>query len=113
MVHGRFSKSIGLSDPTQAELKGILEACVLLLSSQWEDSHKLMVESDNQLSVNWIKNPSSVPAYFASIVDRCHNIITSRDWQLSFTYQEANGEAHKLAKLGIDRVGDLVEMNLC
>ncbi|KAK8516327.1 hypothetical protein V6N12_068935 [Hibiscus sabdariffa] len=51
LIRGRFSKSIGLFDPTQAELKGTLEACVLFLSSQWASSYKLIVESDSQLSV--------------------------------------------------------------
>ncbi|KAK9038155.1 hypothetical protein V6N11_023042 [Hibiscus sabdariffa] len=55
-VLSSFSKSIGVSDPTSAELQGILEACRHFASSPWFGVKSLIIESDSELVINWIKN---------------------------------------------------------
>ncbi|KAK8562630.1 hypothetical protein V6N12_010704 [Hibiscus sabdariffa] len=47
----RFSKSIGMSDPTGAELVAIHEACQVFSSSRWFIRNKLSIESDSLLAV--------------------------------------------------------------
>ncbi|KAK8580074.1 hypothetical protein V6N12_070360 [Hibiscus sabdariffa] len=106
----RFSKAIGFSYPSQAELKSVLETCEIFLASEWVRSHKLIIESDSQLSVNWILNPRLAPNHFALIVGRCHNIINGQGWQIQFAFRDVNGEAHLLAKQGIDRSSELFEI---
>ncbi|KAE8718614.1 Detected protein of confused Function [Hibiscus syriacus] len=64
-----FSRSIGLSDPTGAELTTILEACKLFHSSRWCSQEALMIESDSNLAVCWIKNPKL--SSYGDIVSKC------------------------------------------
>ncbi|KAK8617917.1 hypothetical protein V6N13_080821 [Hibiscus sabdariffa] len=64
----KFSKSIGLSDPTGADLEAIREARLIFLVSKWRDSCSLIIESDSILAVNWINSLSQVPLGFAGTV---------------------------------------------
>ncbi|KAL4272053.1 hypothetical protein GQ457_13G015200 [Hibiscus cannabinus] len=68
----RFSKYIGFSDPTSVELEGILEACTCYASSPWTNSKPLVIESDNELAVNWIKQPLLVPVSFHELSEALH-----------------------------------------
>ncbi|KAK9033444.1 hypothetical protein V6N11_018477 [Hibiscus sabdariffa] len=56
----RFSKYIGFSDPASVEL----QACTCYASSPWANSKPLVIESDSELAVNWIKQPLLVPVSF-------------------------------------------------
>ncbi|KAK8556530.1 hypothetical protein V6N12_002929 [Hibiscus sabdariffa] len=75
----RFSKSIGLSDPTGVELSAILEACILFQSSPWVERYKLVIESDSFVSVKWIANPCAAPANFFQIASKCSALCLESD----------------------------------
>ncbi|KAE8660979.1 hypothetical protein F3Y22_tig00116944pilonHSYRG00230 [Hibiscus syriacus] len=104
----RFSNSIGLSDPTGAELTAILEACKLFHSSRWCSQEELMIESDNNLTVCWIKNPKLSPSSYGDIVVKCVDFCKSFSWSVIFSFRERNQVAHDLAKEGTGRSHDLV-----
>ncbi|KAK8989900.1 hypothetical protein V6N11_064313 [Hibiscus sabdariffa] len=70
-----FSKYIGFSDPMSVELQGILEACCCFVGSQWVGTKSLIIESDSEIAVNWIKRPFSVPANFKDLVGKCKEYI--------------------------------------
>ncbi|GMJ02687.1 hypothetical protein like AT4G29090 [Hibiscus trionum] len=96
-----FSKSIGRADPTQAEMLSILEACKMYEKSQWCGSHSLIIESNCELAIKWIKEPNSCPTAFASLAKIIADFFNRHNWSLVFNYREANDAAHELAKQGV------------
>ncbi|KAL4368587.1 hypothetical protein GQ457_05G009960 [Hibiscus cannabinus] len=99
-----FSKYIGFSDPTSAELQGILEACCCFVGSQWVGTKSLIIESDSKIAVNWIKRPLSVPASFKDLVGKCREYIDRFKWDIAFVFRERNAVAHRLAKEGLQKL---------
>ncbi|KAL4326282.1 hypothetical protein GQ457_11G021500 [Hibiscus cannabinus] len=99
----RFSKSIGISDPTCAELYGILEAYSLFASSPWVDVRSLIIEPDSKPAVGWIKGPLQAPTCFIDMVGKCKSYVDKFNWTIIFVFREGNVEAHHLVKQGIDR----------
>ncbi|GMJ07534.1 hypothetical protein HRI_004422600 [Hibiscus trionum] len=95
-----FSRFIGKSDPTQAELLSVLEACKSFEVSRWCNSHSLILESDCEMAINWIENPQRTPAVFLSLVKEIGETCRMYNWKLNFVYRERNEAAHKLARLG-------------
>ncbi|KAK8488147.1 hypothetical protein V6N11_029684 [Hibiscus sabdariffa] len=100
----RFSKYIGFSDPTSAELQGILEACTCYASSPWTSSKPLVIESDSELAVNWIKQPFLVPVSFRELVSKCKEYFVNFEWVIEFVFRERNVEAYRLARQGLESV---------
>ncbi|KAK9041513.1 hypothetical protein V6N11_016611 [Hibiscus sabdariffa] len=96
-----FSKYIGFSDPTSAELQGILEACCCFVGSQWVGTESLIIESDSEIAVNWIKRHFSVPASFKELVGKCKEYIDRYKLDIVFMFRERNSEVHRLAKEGL------------
>ncbi|KAL4291717.1 hypothetical protein GQ457_14G020070 [Hibiscus cannabinus] len=47
-----FSKSIGISNATSAEIIAISEACMLFRNLVWSNSFKLIIENNNKLVVD-------------------------------------------------------------
>ncbi|KAL4310177.1 hypothetical protein GQ457_01G054770 [Hibiscus cannabinus] len=104
----KFSKSIGLSDPTGAELEAILEACQIFHGSKWFSSHALIIETDSLLAVNWISMTSQVPPAFLNLVQVCRSIISQYNWTITFVFRESNCFAHGLARERLNAVSDFL-----
>ncbi|KAL4367022.1 hypothetical protein GQ457_05G027720 [Hibiscus cannabinus] len=96
-----FSKYIGFSDPTSAELIGILEACSSFAGSQWVGTMTLIIESDSELAINRINRTIPIPACFQELVSKCREFVQKYNWDIVFVFRESNAEAHCLAKSGL------------
>ncbi|KAK8562120.1 hypothetical protein V6N12_049169 [Hibiscus sabdariffa] len=107
----QFSKSIGVTDPTSAELRSILEACALYSSSRWRRSHSLIIETDSLLATKWIQCPANSPHCFWDFVNKIISKGSVFEWKIAFVYREGNEAAHRLANQGIGRTTDLLCFN--
>ncbi|KAL4304013.1 hypothetical protein GQ457_10G016560 [Hibiscus cannabinus] len=56
-----FSKYVGFTAPTSAELLAILEACRLSSNSIWSHYVSLTLEYDSKLAVEWLMQPHKAP----------------------------------------------------
>ncbi|KAL4303249.1 hypothetical protein GQ457_10G012420 [Hibiscus cannabinus] len=103
-----FSKDIGVSNVTVAELKAIYEACCLLFSSSWHDHRTLIIETDSLLAVQWINKRATVPTTFEELVGKCKLFVQQYRCKVDFVFREGNTEAHRLAKEGVNRKANWV-----
>ncbi|GMI64458.1 hypothetical protein HRI_000115100 [Hibiscus trionum] len=107
-VLGKFSKCIGRSDPTRAELMAIWEAGIFLSKSKWGDGRSITIESDSQLACKWVGGFVQVPTVFEDIVSKCRRALDKLGIHLVFVYREQNSAAHTLARSGVGRDQALV-----
>ncbi|XVF45253.1 hypothetical protein PTKIN_Ptkin02bG0190300 [Pterospermum kingtungense] len=106
-----FSKSIGVADSNVAELIAIREAFILFLSSLWALSSKLIVESDSMIAVGWVSKPSAVAWKVRNLINHLENLkLKINNWEIVHTYREANQVADSLAKEGVYREIDPVQV---
>ncbi|OMO91306.1 reverse transcriptase [Corchorus capsularis] len=61
-----FSKSVGMIESNEAELRAIREALLIYSTSSWASSHPLILESDSSNACGWARNPFVVPWRFRS-----------------------------------------------
>ncbi|KAL4317760.1 hypothetical protein GQ457_18G002470 [Hibiscus cannabinus] len=90
-----FSKSVGITDATSAEILAIKEACSLFVMSLWAKKYKLLTETD------------SYPAVFKPLVLSCLDICKNNEWRVKHVPREGNHLTDKLAKKGIGRASAL------
>lgn len=107
----KFSKAFGRGDSNLAEYLGIREAFILFSNSVWASSHSLSIESDPQNVIRWIKEPSKTPWRLRKWMLHIE-VLKKRvnDWQIRHTLREGNKGADLLAKEGVGREVDLVEL---
>ncbi|KAK9034289.1 hypothetical protein V6N11_050460 [Hibiscus sabdariffa] len=98
-----FSKYIGFTDATSAELLAFKEACVLFGESKWVESHSVIFESDCSLVFRWLTQPNLVSSIFKQIVLDCLDVCSNFRWSLNIVPRTANPIADKLAKTGTNR----------
>ncbi|XVE81888.1 hypothetical protein DITRI_Ditri15bG0102200 [Diplodiscus trichospermus] len=104
-----FSKHIGVSDSSTAEILAVREAIVLFSQSQWVQTHRLIKESDSLNTVKWLKNPVLTPWRLRKFAVQVINLGESfLGWSINHTYREANELANSLAKSGIQRSDDFI-----
>ncbi|KAK8580560.1 hypothetical protein V6N12_070826 [Hibiscus sabdariffa] len=104
-----FSKDIGVTDPTSAELQAIYEVCRMFCSSPWSNAEKFIVESDCKLIVDWISKPCLAPRSFLPLVAPCVTFFAGRTWKIQYAPRTSNSVADNLAKSGISMDVDYVE----
>ncbi|EOY34470.1 Uncharacterized protein TCM_042144 [Theobroma cacao] len=87
------------------------EAFILFSNSVWASSHSLSIESDPQNVIRWIKEPSKTPWRLRKWMLHIE-VLKKRvnDWQIRHTLREGNKGADLLAKEGVGREVDLVEL---
>ncbi|KAK8475764.1 hypothetical protein V6N12_058141 [Hibiscus sabdariffa] len=66
-----FLNHIGLSDLVFVELLAIKEALVLFAKSAWASGVSLVVETDCNIVVGWLQNPTTAPFTFKDAVEDC------------------------------------------
>ncbi|GMI95232.1 hypothetical protein HRI_003192500 [Hibiscus trionum] len=103
-----FSKPIGVSDPTGAEISAILEACNLSSMIQQCKHECLAIESDCEQVLRWIADTKNCPAVFLDRVLKCAHFGLKYKWKFRFVYRESNITAHRLAVKGRCRSDDFV-----
>ncbi|XVF82519.1 hypothetical protein PTKIN_Ptkin16aG0055800 [Pterospermum kingtungense] len=109
MVKLVFSKPVGVMDSNLAELLAAREAFIIYSDSQWAQSYKLLIESDSLNVVKWIKDPSSSPWRFRTIISFIENLkLKICDWSIDHVLREANSLADGLAKNGVYRGDELI-----
>ncbi|KAK9043900.1 hypothetical protein V6N11_072224 [Hibiscus sabdariffa] len=99
-----FSKNAGLIDASSAEILASKEAVSIFKSSIWARSHKLIIECDSS-------NVFSTPMTFRDIVQTVLKSDVVIDWKVCVIPREVNTLADNLAKRGISRVHDLIDIN--
>ncbi|GMJ04568.1 hypothetical protein like AT3G24255 [Hibiscus trionum] len=107
----RFVKFIGRTNPTEAELLAILEACCIYEHHFAGWNKAVLVESDCEMVCKWINQDVIVPNCFAELTQKCRNFLRKPKWTLVFAYREANTIAHHLAREGAMGKGDFICFN--
>ncbi|KAK9017507.1 hypothetical protein V6N11_079986 [Hibiscus sabdariffa] len=97
-----FSKSIGVANPTSAELLAIKEALTVFMSTGLVETFRLLVESDCSNAVSWLRYPFTPPIVFKELVYECLALSRELNWELLLVDREKNKRADTLAKAGID-----------
>ncbi|XVF41915.1 hypothetical protein PTKIN_Ptkin01aG0319200 [Pterospermum kingtungense] len=107
-----FSKSIGVGDSNLAELLAkIKEAFVLFLASPWASNCALVIESDSTNAVKWVNHPQTAPWRLRKWVVHIENLkLQPIEWKVVHILRERNGIADGLAKAGVSRASDFVEI---
>ncbi|KAL4385916.1 hypothetical protein GQ457_09G028800 [Hibiscus cannabinus] len=108
-----FSKSVGVTDCTSAELLAIKEACLLFRNSTWARKFKLIIETDSTLATRWMTLPSSCAGIFKPLIDSYLKLCEGLDWSISHIPRARNSLADNLAKKGIARTNDIVVWRRC
>ncbi|KAK9006273.1 hypothetical protein V6N11_035317 [Hibiscus sabdariffa] len=98
-----FSRSIGVLDPASAEILTIKEAISIFISSRWSKDYHLIVESDSNNVVNWIKRSHYAPTSFKYLVQSCLEECKELSWEINCVDRNINFVADRLAKAGINR----------
>ncbi|KAK8491660.1 hypothetical protein V6N11_023179 [Hibiscus sabdariffa] len=103
-----FSKSVGCIDASSTELFVIGEATMMFKRSEWAKRFQLILETDYILCSNWVREPSSTPIIFKSIVENILQFCDGLDWNIKVIQRSENTTADKLAKSEISRVSPLI-----
>ncbi|GMJ01970.1 hypothetical protein like AT4G29090 [Hibiscus trionum] len=98
-----FSKCIGTTDATTAELLALNEAICMFKKLKKVGSGALILETDSSLCVGWIRNPSTAPGIFVGIIKECLSCCSDLTWSIQWAPREANQTADKLARSGLNR----------
>ncbi|KAK8492611.1 hypothetical protein V6N11_030833 [Hibiscus sabdariffa] len=98
-----FSRAIGVSDPASAKLIAIKEAMAIYAKAKWSEKWHLIVESDSNNVVFWIRNPCCAPFPFKRLVQDCIEIGKYLSWEVAAVDRNQNTDADLLAKAGINR----------
>ncbi|KAK9005603.1 hypothetical protein V6N11_043029 [Hibiscus sabdariffa] len=96
-----FSKAIGFSDATSAELCVIREALVLFVESKWSKQSSLILEIDCTLCAGWLRSPTLAPVSFKILIADILILCAGRagfSWSIQIVHREANSTADLLAK---------------
>ncbi|KAL4333211.1 hypothetical protein GQ457_07G031190 [Hibiscus cannabinus] len=104
----KFSKFIGLSEPTGAELEAILEACRIVSNENWLKSYRLVIESDSIMVLSWIVDSKPCPVFLEEKVFLCKQFRARFKWEFTFAFREANCDAHELATFGVQTRAQLL-----
>ncbi|EOY04598.1 Uncharacterized protein TCM_019820 [Theobroma cacao] len=102
-----FSKDIGVSDSTTAELLAVREAATIYAASKWCSSSVLVLKCDNRNVVKWLTDPSDVPWRLRAMVIQIWSLLAKVDkWSITHIPRSANDMADTLAKKGVLRPYD-------
>ncbi|KAK8609435.1 hypothetical protein V6N13_061883 [Hibiscus sabdariffa] len=88
----------------------ISEALVKLY--EWKGHYKMAIESDSELVVSWLQNPSNAPEVFKPLIQASVKVGEHLQWSISVVPRECNSLADSLAEQGISRAKDLVEFSV-
>lgn len=106
-----FSKSIGRGDSNLAVVLAIREAFLLFSASRWRSTHIMVVESDSKNAVQWINEPKKAPWRMRKWIFHIEMLKRKMvQWEVQHVSREANQQADNLAKSGIGRVQDLLNV---
>ncbi|OMO53301.1 hypothetical protein CCACVL1_28737 [Corchorus capsularis] len=107
----KFSKNIGQAEATKAEVLAIWEALLIFYASEWRNNYGLRIESDCVIAVKWVNASISCPWQLRRFISQIGNITRgASNWKLSHIFRESNSMADELAKVGINRESDLIEL---
>ncbi|KAL4271451.1 hypothetical protein GQ457_13G003200 [Hibiscus cannabinus] len=98
-----FSKPVGVTDATSAELLALKQVCTLFSKSKWSKSFKQILEIDCSMIIDWLNRPSLAPAVFKPDVLEYLELCTNFKWSIGVVPMSVNSSVDKLAKFGIYR----------
>ncbi|KAK9020092.1 hypothetical protein V6N11_054586 [Hibiscus sabdariffa] len=105
-----FSRPISISDPASAKLLAIREALSIFANSKWSKEYHLIMESDVNNVVYWIRRPHCSPVPFKVLVQCCFDEGKEISWEINLIDRDQNVAANKLAKSGINRRATLLNV---
>ncbi|KAE8724668.1 hypothetical protein F3Y22_tig00009942pilonHSYRG00021 [Hibiscus syriacus] len=100
-ILGSFKEPAGPGPPTLMELKAILKGLDFFESIRHRVKDRLIIESDSQVAVGWIKDVVSCPVVYVQIVKDIIQKLSVFEGFISWVSRTANIEADVLAKAGI------------
>ncbi|XVF88973.1 hypothetical protein PTKIN_Ptkin19aG0094400 [Pterospermum kingtungense] len=107
----RFSKSISIADSNEAEVLAIREALIQFVTSRWAQDFSLTIESDSAPAVAWISKPDEAPWRLRNFICHILNIKSKiRHLKVVHILREGNNLADSLAKQGVHRAVDFIEI---
>ncbi|EOY09873.1 Uncharacterized protein TCM_025243 [Theobroma cacao] len=81
------------------------------IASRWRSTHIMVVESDSKNAVQWINEPKKAPWRMRKWIFHIEMLKRKMvQWEVQHVSREANQQADNLAKSGIGRVQDLLNV---
>ncbi|KAK8551471.1 hypothetical protein V6N12_040109 [Hibiscus sabdariffa] len=96
-----FSEQIGQGPPILAELQAMKIGLLIFLKSRWCYNHRLILESDSKIAVEWVLNVTLCSSLFACVVHEIADLIHMNCIVVRHIARGGNVEADTLAKRGI------------
>ncbi|KAL4375888.1 hypothetical protein GQ457_02G032260 [Hibiscus cannabinus] len=94
-------KQIGQGPPILAELQAMKIGLLVFLKSRWCYNHRLILESDSKIAVEWVMNVTLCSSLFARVVHEIADLIHMNCIVVRHIARGGNVEADTLAKRGI------------
>ncbi|KAE8674160.1 hypothetical protein F3Y22_tig00111769pilonHSYRG00499 [Hibiscus syriacus] len=107
VILGSFSERIGFGPPIMAELMAVKRGLNLFLESGMSANRRLILEFDNAVAMDWIKNPASSTPMFLSIVKDIAAIVVDKGVIVRHVVDNTNWLHSKLSKMNNYGWGDL------
>ncbi|KAL4325562.1 hypothetical protein GQ457_11G020250 [Hibiscus cannabinus] len=92
---------IGQGPPILAELQAMKIGLLIFLKSRWCYNHRLILESDSKIAVEWVLNVTLCSSLFARVVHEIADLIHMNCIVVRHIARGGNVEADTLAKRGI------------
>ncbi|KAK6267042.1 hypothetical protein QUC31_017879 [Theobroma cacao] len=112
MIKIKFSKSIGVGDSSLAEILAVHEAFHLFLLHVSVKSLNSWIKSDSFDAILWWNHPEEAPWKYGQLLigmERMQERTLS--WKINHSWREGNEVADRLAKEGVSRQTDFIQIN--
>ncbi|EOY01253.1 Uncharacterized protein TCM_011196 [Theobroma cacao] len=87
-------------------------AFLIFAASRWVTTHGLIIESDSTTAIKWIKDPASAPWRLRNQVLHLLSLASKvNQWDIQHILRSENSIADSLAKAGVERVDDLLNVH--
>ncbi|WRX10455.1 Ribonuclease H domain - like 6 [Theobroma cacao] len=100
-----------MGDANLTEVRAIKEDFLIFSASQWASTHVLIVESDSKIVVKCVNNPNEAPWKMRKWILHIESLKKSVPrWEANHILREKNQVADHLAKEGVQRPVDLINI---
>ncbi|KAK8596753.1 hypothetical protein V6N12_065233 [Hibiscus sabdariffa] len=96
-----FSEQVGQGPPILAKLQAMKIGLLAFLQSRWYHNHRLILESDSKIAVEWMLNVTLCSSIFAGVVHEIKDLMHTNCIVVQHITRGGNVEADTLAKRGI------------
>ncbi|EOY01609.1 Uncharacterized protein TCM_011459 [Theobroma cacao] len=108
-----FSKTGGWGDANLTKMLAIREALILFMAADWCHPFDFFIETDFINAITWVLKPLSSPWSLRNLMLKIKALLSKIPrWQIIHTSRFGNELADSLAKLGVERATDLLQVLL-